>query len=389
MSNDTNSSWVEEDAYSYFTQYDLDVINSLQGIAMSLILVVAFALLVDRFLPNVLSPRNLSKTSSTGGGGMTPKSSPPSPTAGSFFSGGRSCSWHYISFQLLHWFKHPTMQVLIRLEVSNVIFTLIYLACSIAWQYQVEDSAILGVGMCVTLFYALAKFCLSGFYIVRYQITAADLEITKVWVLMALWILNVGETLIMTLTAFNYPPYIAAISEDAALALLILFPIVDGILNCTLLYLLLSPVKEHDSNLKRMYKDKHIEKETDEGRRIRHLEGVIFKAAITCGISVTLTILCNIIYALSFYVYTDDVDEKGNHPFYNAYIVFYSLEAAFCCILPMANHPRFFKVFRCLSLRNGIDKAESKNSVQIKQAPMTDTNVQVTAVLSEAGEKDR
>jgi hypothetical protein len=98
-------------------------------------------------------------------------------------------------------------------------------------------------------------------------------------------------------------------------------------------------------------KNHHV-KNFDEEKRIQRLQAIIFKAAITCGTSVVLTILCNIIYTISFYVYPETTDDKGNHIAFLTYVFFLSLEGAFCSILPLANHPRFFKVFGCLHPKN-------------------------------------
>jgi hypothetical protein len=230
--------------------------------------------------------------------------------------------------------------------------------------------------------YAVVKAIQTTFFIVRYQLASAkDLQSPNKLLIPGLWFLNVFAFCCMFASLFSNPPYVEMISERAGFATTILFIIADSSANIIVLYMLISPLSAHvRENKQRLEKEGKLSttggvaktsldsrrtgfrSEQDELDRIIKVETIIKTATIACAISVSLTMVENIVYCLAFYVYPDTYSSEGYNIWEDLYTWTSVVELIFCSLTPVYNYPRFKEMWRLEGLwkmRKGFGNIET------------------------------
>jgi hypothetical protein len=336
ISNEGNYTDEFPPADGELTPHDLYVQSSLESICCVLLLIILIVYVVDLFKHGYTALQKISRQT---------------PGAIEFHKPANVIEWiQLVLYKVKKRVIHPTPLTLTRFTLANCITTVLYIFFTQMSDYlqngaDADPALFLPFGSLSTLTFMIAKFCLSGFYIDRYQLTASELQQFRPAVVMWLWFLNVCGAVCTFLPGLSWPPYINVVDEEIAYAVVILYPVLDAILNFILLFMLVKPISEHVNNLKLQIQNNSAsenKKTKEEHKRIRKFQRIIWRTIFTCACSVVITVVANVIYAKAFY--TDayyDVDQLGNHTWYTCYIVLMCIEAVSCSLLPLANYPRF------------------------------------------------
>jgi hypothetical protein len=239
--------------------------------------------------------------------------------------------------------------------------------------------------------YGVAKFVSAAYFIVRYQVTAKELQATPKYLISFLWFLNVFAFINMFTSLFSDPPYVELISVSAGYAVAIMFIISYCSIEIILLYMLIRPLSQHIRDLKKNMGSSppqigHTRESSDvdssvpkplstkeEHHRIKMIERVVRIAIIACALSVTVTAVENIIYCIAFYVYPDVTSDSGYLIWKDVYNWMCYLEVIVCSLTPVLNYSRFKAMWK-LQAFWGQDKIE-------------DIGVETTANKSERNSK--
>jgi hypothetical protein len=233
-------------------------------------------------------------------------------------------------------------------------------------------------------FYAAAKLCLGGFFIVRYQITCRDLNQAKSPHILALWGLNLTSFSLQFSTLFSNPPYMEYIDVTYGFYASVIFIFTDSIMHLILLTLFLWPLASHVRELKsqlksrgplntplgspltRSFADIFSPESTsnnlngtsrtlrDEKHRIKMFEKVIRRAALSDALAIIFTILENSFYLISVYNISATASAQSITNFWTIIFGYTSdLEAIVCALSPVMNYGRWATMwFSCLCFKS-------------------------------------
>jgi TRAP-type mannitol/chloroaromatic compound transport system permease small subunit len=170
--------------------------------------------------------------------------------------------WVWIS----HWLMNPPIEHLHGFTMANFIVTICYqITFTTGGNYPTATDEQTSWLIYTTVFlYGIAKFCVSGYYITRYQIVFNELKQPRSNVIFGLWFLCFATTAVIIISIFNTEPYIALWSDDAECDLVILYTVLDAILNIILVYLFISPISENIRAIKAMQKNDRMKSASSE-----------------------------------------------------------------------------------------------------------------------------
>jgi ABC-type multidrug transport system fused ATPase/permease subunit len=286
----------------------------------------------------------------------------------------------YFNRVILARFSEPTLQDLHNYIIANFVFVLLarfvsalsFLDDRLSWNTLATLTSL------ETAFYAACKFCQTGFFIVRYQLTARELRSPNRGILILLWLVNALSFFFMFASLFSNPPYFSWISEDAGLSLTILFIIGDIIANVVVLYLLIAPISQHVRELKKKYANepKNVDPNArtltsqgiavkNEKERIKKFKKVVKTAIMACGLCLTVTVLVNAFWLIAYYFETNVYSGQGFNVWLSVYNTFTALDYSVCSLSPVFNYPRFAQMWKfevCTSTPEEEDLITGDNS---------------------------
>jgi hypothetical protein len=389
------SSWVRQDEMSRETDYGVSMV-SLGAVVCCLILIELVIYLIDF---QYHGKHLLSKLSQIRRHQANASVIPPN------FQSKYFCFsiefWKAAWNTLLKRVSKPSPRYLHDLTVINLILTLLYVLLFLLI-YVPGEISFLDRRWIYCLFqtlYAITRFVLSSFYIIRFQVTLEELNEGSVYTALFLWIVNSIGLCFNLLSVFNSPPYLQLISDDVGITATVIFAFCDASLNSTILFLFIMPISRHIHNLKfqltQRQKEgkrnsqehsqsqanyntlqKHLETSA-ELKRIRSLQRVVRRAAFTCAVAVSFTLLDNILYCFAYYIDANMEFEEGR---FSSLAVAYGwvvlVEAASCSFLPLVNYRRFQRMW--CSCRSSAPN-ESTGAGLSKSNPMKPTRTNPSA----------
>eukprot|EP00475_Leptophrys_vorax_P017691 TRINITY_DN24299_c0_g1_i1.p1 TRINITY_DN24299_c0_g1~~TRINITY_DN24299_c0_g1_i1.p1 ORF type:complete len:288 (+),score=56.70 TRINITY_DN24299_c0_g1_i1:139-1002(+) len=151
--------------------------------------------------------------------------------------------------------------------------------------------------------YSFSKFAQTGFFILRFQLTAKSLRILDVKLVGFLWGLNLLAFLCMFAGILNDPPNILILSNEVGMMSIVVFLIADSIANIIVLYMSVSPIAMHLRVLKRQDTSnleaslQSIHKSNNglhDPTKIKKFERIVKVSVMTCAASITVTVMENV-----------------------------------------------------------------------------------------------